>query len=317
MNANKKDSRITLLRRAALLCALIVITIVSISAFIRLSGAGLGCSPWPHCYGQTLRDEQHGIPRATDTQASQSVTVARFAHRFLAILLLPLMLVLVLGGFTMQPKRWNERWTALLALTLVLFLAVLGRWTAGARVPAVTLGNLLGGFLLFALCWRMAVIGRGQSDGPLLSRQTRVWRGVAVAILLSQIVLGGLVSSSFAGLSCPNFTDCIIPTPVPWAALNPLREPHFDSSILSVNGQGALVHTLHRWAAAVAALAVSAAAIILMRSGRRWVGFALLLLVGIQLAVGVLLVHNGLPLALAVAHNGVAALLLANLLSVD
>ena len=314
---NTEDSRITLLQRMALLCALLVITIVGISAFIRLSSAGLGCSPWPHCYGQTLRDEPHGIARTTATQASTSINVARFAHRFLAVLLLPFMLVLVLGGFTMQPKRWNGRWVSLLALALVLFLAVLGRWTAGARVPAVMLGNLLGGFLLFALCWRMAAIGRPRSVEHLLSRNARVWSCVAVAILLSQIVLGGLVSSSFAGLSCPDFTGCIIPTPVQWETLNPLREPHFDPGILPVNADGALVHTLHRWAAAAAALAVIATAIALLRCGRRPAGLALLVLVGTQFALGLLLIHNGLPLAMAVAHNVVAALLLANLLGID
>lgn len=312
-----ENSRVTLLQRTALLCALLVIMVVAVSAFIRLSGAGLGCSPWPHCYGQALRDEQHGTEPATDMQASQSITRARFAHRFLAVLLLPFMLLLVLGGFTMQPKPWDGRWVSLLAFALVLFLAVLGRWTAGTRVPAVMLGNLLGGFLLFALCWRMAVIGRHRSADDLLSRRARVWRCVAVAILLSQIVLGGLVSSSLAGLSCPDFAGCAIPTPVPWEALNPLREPHFDPAILPVNADGALVHALHRWAAALAALAVIATAMALLRSGRRPAGLALLVLLGTQFALGLSLVHNGLPLAMAVAHNVVAALLLANLLGID
>lgn len=314
---NAENSRITLLQRTALLCALLVITVVAISAFIRLSGAGLGCSPWPHCYGQALRDEQRGVEPTANTQASQSITLARFAHRFLAVLLLPFMLLLVLGGFTMQPKRWDGRWVSLLALALVLFLAVLGRWTAGARVPAVMLGNLLGGFLLFALCWRMAVIGRRRSAEDFLSRQARVWRCVAVAILLSQIVLGGLVSSSLAGLSCPDLTGCIIPTPVPWETLNPLREPHFDPGLLPVNAEGALVHALHRWTAAAAALAVIATVIALLRCGRRPAGLALLVLLGTQFALGLLLVHNGLPLAMAVAHNIVAALLLANLVAID
>lgn len=314
---NAEDSRIALLKRAALVCALLVVTVIGISAFIRLSSAGLGCAPWPHCYGQSLRDEQQGIPRTTDAQASKSVTVARFAHRLLATLLLPFMLVLVIGGFTMKPKRWDERWVSLLALSLVLFLAVLGRWTAGARVPAVALGNLLAGFLLFALCWRMAIVGQRRSPEHSLSRQARIWRFVAVAVLLSQIVLGGLVSSSYAGLSCPNFTDCILPTHVQWETLNPLREPHFDSSSLPVNAEGVLVHALHRWTAAAAALAVIAAAIALLRDGRRRVGLALLVLVGTQLALGLLLVQNGLPLGVAVAHNVFAAVLLASLMAVD
>ena len=312
-----ENSRITLLQRAALLCALLVITVVAISAFIRLSGAGLGCSPWPDCYGQTLRDQQNGISRTVDSQVSMSITVARFAHRLLATLLLPLMLVLVLGGFTMQPKRWDGRWVSLLALALVLYLAVLGRWTAGARVPAVALGNLLGGFLLFALCWRMAAVGHRRSTEHLLSRQARIWRFVAVAVLLSQVALGGFVSSSYAGLSCPNLTNCTFPTHGQWETLNPWREPHFDPSSLPVNSEGILVHALHRWTAAAAALAVIAAAIAFLRNGRRRAGLALLVVVGTQLALGLLLVHNGLPLTLAVAHNVIAALLLAVLVGVD
>lgn len=314
---NAENSRITLLRRAALLCALLVITVVSISAFIRLSGAGLGCSPWPHCYGQTLRDEQSGISRTVDSQVSTSVTVARFAHRLLATLLLPLMLVLVIGGFTMQPKHWDGRWLSLLAFGLVLYLAVLGRWTAGARVPAVALGNLLGGFLLFALCWRMAVVGHGHSAEHSLSWQTRAWRFFAVAVLLLQIALGGFVSSSFAGLSCPSVTDCTFPAHGQWEVLNPWREPHFDPSSRPVNAEGVLVHALHRWTAVAAAFAVVATAIALLRNGRRRTGLALLVLVGTQVALGLLLVLNGLPLAMAVMHNVVAALLLANLLAAD
>ena len=314
---NVKDSRLTLLHRAALLCALLVITIVSISAYIRLSGAGLGCSPWPQCYGQLVHVEKVGVSQTNDPQTNNSVTVARVAHRFLAVLLLPVMLILVVGGFTLQPKRWEGRWVSLLALALVLFLAVLGRWTAGARVPAVALGNLLGGFLLFSLCWRMAVIGRNPTAERSLSGRVLIWRNVAVAFLLSQIVLGGLVSSSFAGLSCPSFPDCIVPTPSQWETLNPFREPHFDPTILPMNADGALVHALHRLSAVATALVVMTASIYLLRNGRRRAGVTLIFLVGSEVVLGVLLVQNGLPLAMAVAHNIVAALMLAYLLAID
>lgn len=312
-----EDSRITLLRRAAILCALLVITIVSISAFIRLSGSGLGCSPWPQCYGQGVRDQQLGVTPATDKQADKAITTARFVHRLLAVVLLPLSLVLVVGGFTTQPKRWSQRWIALLALSLVLFLAILGRWTAGSLVPAVTLGNLLGGFLLFALCVRMAVLGRGRADQPPLPSHVRAWVNVAVAIALTQIVLGGLVSSTFAGLSCPSLTDCLSLGSGHWEALNPLQAPRFDAGDLPVNAEGAILHALHRWGAVAAALAIFFAGILLLRNGRRIPALALFGLMGMQLALGVMLVHNGLPLAVAVAHNAIAASLLAVLLSVD
>ena len=54
------DRRIALLHRMALLCAALVLTITSLSAFMRLSKAGLGCQPWPQCYGQSLRELQQG-----------------------------------------------------------------------------------------------------------------------------------------------------------------------------------------------------------------------------------------------------------------
>ena len=314
---NLDHSRITLLRRAALFCALLVILIVGISAFIRLSSAGLGCSPWPQCYGQTLRDEQQGVTRIGDTQTNKSVSVARFAHRFLAVLLLPFVLVLVIAGFAMRPHRWNERWVSVLALALVLFLAILGRWTAGSRLPAVTLGNLFGGFLLFALCWRMAVFGRSQVVGHLLSRHARVWQGVAVAVLLFQIALGGLLSSSFAGLSCPDMMDCLMTKHADWDALNPMCKPHFNQGNLTENAGGALAQVMHLGAAIATALAVIGVAIVVLRSGRRMTGSILLLLLGAQVTLGFLLVRNGLPLAAAVAHNLVAALLLASLLAID
>jgi cytochrome c oxidase assembly protein subunit 15 len=38
--------RVSRLRKMAWLCAALVLAITSLSAFIRLSRAGLGCEPW-------------------------------------------------------------------------------------------------------------------------------------------------------------------------------------------------------------------------------------------------------------------------------
>ncbi len=305
-----------LLPRLVLVCALLVISILGISAFIRLSGAGLGCSPWPQCFGHVATIEQQGILQTAIAPTSVAITVARFTHRILAVLLLPLMLVLVFGGFSMKPTPWSERWVAVLALGLVLFLAVLGRWTAGVRVPAVTLGNLLGGFMLFALCWRMACGGSQSPVGVRLSGRAYAWTWIAALLLLIQIALGGYVSSTFAGLSCPNLYGCDLPNPVSWNVLNPMREPTVHSTNWPVNSVVALVHALHRWTAAAAALAIVGAAILLLGTVQRFAGLFLIALTGIQLALGLLLVHQELALALAIAHNVVAALMLAFLLGI-
>ena len=52
--------RLAYLRRLALWCTVLMLLITSLSAFIRLSQAGLGCEPWPQCYGQARLAAQSG-----------------------------------------------------------------------------------------------------------------------------------------------------------------------------------------------------------------------------------------------------------------
>ena len=292
-------------RRTALACALLVLAIVGISAFIRLTAAGLDCSPWPRCYGQV----QASVPSGT-------IEAVRVLHRVLAITLLPLILLLVMAGFARKPDAWEQRWIPVLALALVLFLAVLGRWTTGAKVPAVALGNLLGGFLLFALCTRMALVGRSPRGTDELSDSARRWRRFAIGAVVLQIALGGLVSSSLAGLSCPAFPACALPSPMAWEALSPWHVPRVDSLTWPINPDGAIAQLLHRLVALVAALAVVVAAVKLRRCGWRRTSSVLLVVLVVQISLGVLLVLSGLPLAMAVTHNLLAAILLATLFSV-
>ena len=324
---NVSNSRTTLLRKIALVCALLVITIVGISAFIRLSGAGLGCSPWPQCYGHISRAEQHGILQTTSTLAASnqaiesqsvvSISMARMVHRVLAVLLLPLILILVMSAFTMKPEPWKDRWLAAAALMLVLFLAVLGRWTAGVKIPAVVLGNLLAGFVLFGLCLRMARVGRYTRDRRTLSAGARLWVGIAIGFVLIQIILGGMVSGGFAGLSCPTLSSCSLPEAIQWELLNPMRVTNVNAANWPANVDGVFVHALHRWASIAAAVTATAGAVFLWRCNRRRTALILVLLITCQIALGLLLVNSGLALAVAVLHNLFAALLLASLISAD
>jgi len=294
-----------MLRRTAMACAFLVITIVGISAFLRLSAAGLDCSPWPRCYGQVQAAMQSG-----------TIDVARLFHRVLAVTLLPLILLLVMAGFARKPDAWEQRWTSVLAVALVLFLAVLGRWTTGAKVPAVALGNLLGGFLLFALCARMALVGRSPRGANELSDSARRWLRFAIGAVVLQVASGGLVSSSLAGLSCPSFTACALPSPIAWEALNPWHVPRVDPLTWPINPDGAIAQFLHRLIALVAVLAVLIAAVKLRRCGWHRTSSILLVLLVAQISLGALLVLSGLPLAMAVTHNLVAAALLATLFAV-
>ncbi len=302
---NTDPSHRRLLQRAAIVGALLVICIIGLSAFMRLSADGLSCQPWPQCYADATQAQQQGVARVAT--ADNQVVIARVLHRLFAILLLPLTLVLLFAGFTARPQRWPGRWLAVAALVVVLFLAVLGRATAGARLPAVTLGNLLGGFVLFALFWRMAALPRA----PAPVRHSSTWHWLAVFCLIVQIALGALVSGSHAALSCQALLECPLPTPLPWSSLNAWQVPVFDPHTAPWYPDGALPHWLHRAGAAICAVALLMSARYRAAAGDARGAALLVTLTLCQIGLGLLAIANALPLAVVLAHNLLAALLLA------
>lgn len=292
----------------ALLCAALVLAITSLSAFMRLSKAGLGCEPWPQCYGQALDPAAGAASQAADGL----VAAARISHRVVAVVALLLIIMMVMTALAKEPMLWREGRMALGLLVLALFLAILGRWTANARVPAVVLGNLLGGFAMFALSVRLvqatgAVAGT-TAAGPGFAR----WVWIGIALVAAQVALGGLVSATHAGVSCPELTRCDVGASS-WQSLNPWHEPRYDMAD-PLNRAAAPVQLLHRLGAALVAAVLLPLGMAAWRRGRR-AGGALILLLAIQAGLGVALVLGGLPLAIALAHNATAALLLAVLLT--
>ncbi len=304
---NDAAQRRARLRRLALLCAALVLAITSLSAYIRLKQAGLGCADWPACYGQRLRDAQAG--RGAEAEPG-GIAVARAAHRVAAVAALLVVLAL-LATAARRPRLTLETALALALLALSIGLAVLGRWSAGARVPAVAVGNVVGGLAMFALAWRLAWPAPAGPPAP----GQRCWARGAAALLVAQIALGTLVSASYAGLACTSAVDCLRGAAVtgwPWEALDAWREPHFDASGAAgvVNATGVMAQLVHRAGALAVAVALLPLALALWSRGHRRAAAMLLGLLALQWALGALLATAGLPLAAAVAHNVAAALLL-------
>lgn len=294
------------LRRIAWLCALLVLVIAALSAYLRLSKAGLGCAPWPQCYGQALRDQQQGIGPQAD---AQGVALARLAHRAVASLVLVLVIVLAMSALTNKPVRRDEAALSIGLLALALFLAALGLRTGASRLPAVAIGNLLGGSAMLALSVRLACVHTATAPSAALSRAARITLG-ALAI---QVVLGGLVSASFADLSCSGVEDCARTAAQqawPWSSLNPWQEPVFEpASQAPVNPDGALAQLAHRVWAPLVLLAALPTAWLAWRHGARGSAVALLGLLALQMAAGLWLLTPVLPLSAALLHNLLAALL--------
>ena len=161
------------------------------------------------------------------------------------------------------------------------------------------MGNLLGGFLMLALCVRLAVPARGASmtTGTTGARAMLV---LAALLLTAQIALGRLTSASYAGLACGSWADCALARPLQqsgWASLALARaRARRERSNRPVRWP-----TVHRHAGAHgdARAALTRRVWVAWRRGRRHAAVLLLVLLAAQLAAGMALSAMALPLPLA------------------
>jgi cytochrome c oxidase assembly protein subunit 15 len=247
-----------------------------VSAYLRLSAAGIGCVPWPACYQQPAAAERQHHP------------VARLAHRVLASTLGVVVVMIVLTSVSVRPRRPVVMGTAFAALALTLLLAGLGRVTSTASAPGVALANLLGGMALAALLWWLALhAGRDSARAPSKSR----WpASVVLGLVLIQLVLGAFISTTHTAPACPALPLCM-----PAASELPaaLHVSHRILAIALLAAAGVLAATLIRRGAHAARSALALAGLLL-----------------VQTASGTLMVALDFPLWLALAHNAGALLAL-------
>jgi cytochrome c oxidase assembly protein subunit 15 len=137
-------------------------------------------------------------------------------------------------------------------------------------------------------------------------------------VLVLQIALGGWTSSNYAALACPDFPTCqnslwpdmdVKDAFILWRGLG----IDYEGGVLDHPARVA-IHFVHRLGAVLAALMLGFASVAAIRLGPtrgvRIAGAAVGAVLVCQLILGPVMVMRALPLTLATAHNGVAALLL-------
>jgi cytochrome c oxidase assembly protein subunit 15 len=298
-------------RILATLAAALVLVIVVASAYMRLSAAGLSCSDWPACYGHI----------ATTAEPTTHLRIARVAHRIAATAVAAIVLTLVGVTLVARPRRIGQALAAIGALGVVVGLAVLGiatsRLAAAPLLPAVTLANLLGGFVLLALV--VAVRATSDPIRVVVASWVRTLALVAVVVVALQAVLGGFVSARFAGLACPTFPLCgvEVPTRALPALLDPFAPIAVDAANTIVRAPAlAALQWAHRVGAHAVLFLAIALAIGLARARHFALATAAIAPVIAELALGAGSVVFDLPLPVVLAHTLVAALLLATLVAV-
>ena len=304
-------------RRLALGIAVLAFAVVVLGAWVRLTGAGLGCPDWPGCYGRmVIGPDGSRLEAAIEGGKAWREMVHRYAAGALGLGIVTLAVV------ALRNRRRGASGPVALPAALVILVvlqAALGAWTVTLRLqPAVVVAHLLGGMAILGLLWQLYL---GPSSRPARPRPgwVRPAAAVGIAVLAFQIALGGWTSANYAALACPDFPTCHgswWPDGDYRAGFRLWQESGsgFEGGVLSVEARIA-IHVVHRIGALVTVLYLGGLCAAIMRWGRPAGGFAaatlaVFVLLVVQAALGVSNVWLGLPLGAAVAHNAAAALLL-------
>lgn len=321
--------RYTVLQKWVILALILAFFVVMLGAYTRLTDAGLGCPDWPGCYGrmvlpestQALSEAQASYP-AIPLESRKAWT--EMIHRYIAGTLGLLILFIAFSAIRLRWKEVAMPWKLPLFLMIfVFFQAALGMWTVTLKLlPVVVMSHLLGGMIIVSCLalysWQLSRSVSLEAD--------RIWRYPIIFgcfIVFFQIALGGWVSANYAGLACTGFPQC---NGMWWPQLD-FREGFYLFAPVGENYQGGLlaidarmtIQFIHRMGAMITALYIGLLSLLIMVKAAnprlRQLAMVALALVGIQFGLGILNVLYLLPLSIAVAHNGVAALLLATMVS--
>ncbi len=324
MNAN--NLLLTILRLGCVLTLAVII----LGAYVRLSDAGLGCPDWPGCYGKLI------VPEGSNNQIEEMSELyperpfekdkawKEMLHRYLASTLGFLILVLTFLAWT-KKEFTNVRLFSSILLALVIFQGILGMWTVTLLLkPIIVMLHLLGGLTILSLLyWKLL---REQSmSGVFVSEGNKKLLALvvmALVVLFCQISLGGWTSSNYAALACPDFPTCQGKW---WPKMN-----FFEGFILwrelDVDYEGGTldsaartaIHMTHRIGAIITGIIIVYVGLRNILSNHRYLkitGISVIVLLVTQVLLGIANIKFNLPLSIAVAHNGVAALLLLSLVT--
>jgi cytochrome c oxidase assembly protein subunit 15 len=317
---------------AAAACGLALV-VITLGAWTRLVHAGLGCPDWPGCYGfLTVPHGADNIAIANARFPETPVDVAKgwpeMIHRYAAGTL-----GLLIFGLAATAVRYRKSGIPvrlpLFIAGFVVLQAAFGMWTVTLKLwPQVVALHLLGGFttltLLFLLTLRLRKRARsGQPsrafgpNHPLTGIRPWLYGGLLLVIL--QIALGAWTAANYAAVACTDLPTCQGQW---WPAGMDFRHgfdvtqqvgPNYLGGQLTADGRVA-IHVTHRAGALLVLAYFTVLLAVLWRQrgdtgltrALQWVALALAL----QVALGLANVLLHIPLAIAVAHNAMGALLL-------
>jgi cytochrome c oxidase assembly protein subunit 15 len=313
--------------RLAFSACLVAIIVLGMGVFTRLADAGLGCPDWPGCYGHVLwPTEDHEVARANEAYPEMPVehdkTWPEMVHRYLATSLgLFTIGILVFALRNRGPEQPLKLPVFLLAF--IILQGMFGMWTVTLKLwPQVVTAHLLGGFTTISLLWLLTLRlnnQRWQLPAIVEPKLTALRPLVVIGLLIvvGQIALGGWTTSNYADIACPDFPRCQgawLP-PMDFAnGFNIAQQvgPNYLGGVLD-NDARVAIHVSHRIGAIITSLYLLFLFVKLRglaTAPAKRLSVVTLAVLFAQVLLGISNIVFNFPIAVAVTHNLVGALLL-------
>ena len=311
----------------------VTFAVITLGAYVRLSHAGLGCPDWPGCYGYLIGvpDNSIEIANAENSFQGSNVDIGKawkeMIHRYIAGALGIFIFIL---PFIFYKNNTNKLFKlSLLVSILVVMQAMLGMLTVTLQLqPLIVMMHLLGGLTIITLLWLIFLrynknnyFNESQSFPNLSLKRIKnlsVLGYITLIVLVIQIMLGGWTSTNYAALACADFPKCNASW---WPQMDFYNafmielatDLNYEFGRLDSPARVA-IHFTHRiWAIVAAAMLVILSITsykTIKISYQKIISLCLVLFLFIQVTLGILNIKMGLPIYVAVAHNGNAAILL-------
>ena len=312
----------------------ITFTVITLGAYVRLSHAGLGCPDWPGCYGFLVGvpDNAAEIASAESTYEGSIVDIAKawkeMVHRYLAGFLG--IFIFIISFIFYKNNASKLLGISLFVSVLVIFQAALGMFTVTLQLqPLIVMLHLVGGLTIIALLWliflrnnKSTYFGEITNNNFNISmikiKRLQAFAFATLSVLIIQIMLGGWTSTNYAALACADFPRCNNSW---WPQMDFYNafivelatDLNYEFGRLDTPARVAIHFTHRAWAifATIMVLLLSIFSYFTINSMyQKILSLLLVLFLGTQVLLGVLNIKLGLPILVAVAHNGNAALLL-------
>lgn len=311
----------------------ITLAVITLGAYVRLSHAGLGCPDWPGCYGYLVGvpDNPLEITNAEKNFEGSSVDIGKawkeMIHRYLAGALGIFIFIISLIFYKNNTHKLFK--LSLLVSFLVIMQAALGMFTVTLQLqPIIVMMHLVGGLTIITLLWLLYL--RNNINNYFIESKSLInislkkikklsYLGyLTLVILIIQVMLGGWTSTNYAALACADFPKC---NAAWWPQMDfysafiveLATDLNYEFGRLDSPARVA-IHFTHRvWAIIVAAMIISLSILsykTIKMPSQKIISLLLIFFLLVQVILGILNVKMGLPIYVAVAHNGNAALLL-------